>query len=584
MPSIEQTILSKAKANGINIVAPKTIQDKINWLKFHDSTPLKGKCADKIMVHDYVWVVLGEDICVPIIKVYDSVDQIKISDLPDKFVMKANHGYNMNIICKDKKSFNLEKVKPQLRKWLETNFGIESGQPHYAYIQPKIFVEELLEDDRQKESLFDYKFWCFNGEPKLWTINDGHGHGDIMYYDLDGNPVDLYATGANDKYTKPKGFEKMIEYAKKLSAVFEFVRVDFYEVNGKIYLGELTFTPGNGLFKYKKPGAAEQVGAMLNLDEKKNYEPGVSICLTAYNVQDFIEETLDSVQNQTWFKTHDNWEMIVGIDGCMKTLEKVRSIMGKYKHLRVFMMQSNCGTYVTTNTVMAAAKYDGLIRFDCDDIMAPTMVETIMKEKDDADYVYFQMENFGKKVGVTKTCGQVWMSHSVFDEFGGYLPWTCSADAELEIRMKHVAKIKHIKKVLMKRRVHEGNLTRRKETSYTSALRGENNRYISSYSRTVKTKQDAVIARFTNSYIEIFDKDTPFTPSKNKFPKLDMVYMNKTEWKLKRDSDDKKTKFSSVLSSGHTADKGDAYRSVLSKNYIATKREAAEKLKTFLNS
>ena len=93
-----------------------------------------------------------------------------------------------------------------------------------------------------------------------------------------------------------------------------------------------------------------------------------------------------------------------------------------------------------------------------------------------------------------------------------------------------------------------------------------------------------MIARFTNSYIEIFGKDTPFTPSKNKFPKLDMVYMNKTEWKLKRDSDDKKSKFSSVLSSGHTADKGEAYRSVLSKNYIATKREAYEKLRTFLNS
>ena len=93
-----------------------------------------------------------------------------------------------------------------------------------------------------------------------------------------------------------------------------------------------------------------------------------------------------------------------------------------------------------------------------------------------------------------------------------------------------------------------------------------------------------MIVRFTNAYIEIFDKDTPFTFSKNKFPKLDMVYMNKTEWKLKRDSDDKKLKFSSVLSSGHTVDKGEIYRSVLSKNYIATKREASEKLRTFLNS
>lgn len=529
MPTYEDIMHKALKEKKINIINPVTIQDKINWLKFHDSTPLKGMCADKIAVHEYVKSVLGKDICVPIIAVYDSVKQINPADLPNKFVMKTNHGYSMNLICRDKEKFDFASAKTNLVKWMKTDFGLESGQPHYSYITPKIFVEELLEDDRQKVSLFDYKFWCFNGEPKLWTMNDGNGHGDIVYYDMDDNVLDLYQTGSGNKYEKPSEFELMKDYARKLSKAFDFVRVDFYEVNGRVYLGELTFTPGRGLFRYKKKGADEFVGNMLTINTNKKYEEGVSVCLTAYNAQDFIEETLDSIEKQTWFKKHDNWEVILGIDGCMDTLKKVRSIMKKYRNLRVLMMNSNCGTYVTTNTVMSEAKYSGLIRFDSDDIMMPDLVESIMERKGDSDLLNFKFEYFGQKKGSAKSCGQVWMKHSVFDKFGGYLPWTCSADSDIECRIRKFCVLKTLGKVLFRRRIHGNNLTTKNETSTRSTLRQMNLRYSAHSVAQMKTIQDAVVVKFTSQFTEISSPDTPFVPSAKKFKKLDVVYQEHKE-------------------------------------------------------
>lgn len=528
MTTLESVIHDKLKRYNINVLNPVTIQDKLNWLMLHDSTPLKGVCADKIRVREYVTRVLGEDICVPVVKVYNRPEDIKLSELPDKFVIKANHGFNMNIICKDKSKFNLQERLPEIRKWMNTNFGVVSGQAHYSYITPRIVVEELLEDEKQQDSLFDYKFWCFNGEPKLWTINDGHGHGDIMYYDMDGNTVDLYGLGTGDKYERPAGFEKMVEYAKKLSEEFIFVRVDFYEVAGRIYLGELTFTPGNGKFRYKDHATDVMVGKMLKLPEKKTYDDGVSICLTAFKAQNYVEETLNSIYKQTWFKTHNNWEVLIGIDGCMDTLKKVREIMPRYKNLRVLMMDSNCGTYVTTNTVMSQAKYKWLIRFDSDDIMLPELVETLFKYKGISDYVTFHLMNFGNVSGsrqiVTKTCGQLLMNHTVFDDLGGFLPWTCSADAEMEKRVEPFYVKKKLSNVLMKRRIHGGNLTVKRNTNMSSPLRRYNINYINYVTKENKSRQRAVAVRITNFFTEIKDPGTPFKFSGHTFPRLDVVY------------------------------------------------------------
>ena len=232
------------------------------------------------------------------------------------------------------------------------------------------------------------------------------------------------------------------------------------------------------------------------------YEKGVSICITAYKADKFIKECLDSVVNQTWFNTHDNWEIIVGVDGCARTLHYLQSIMGNYKNLRVLMMDSNKGTYVTTNTIMKEAKYSGLIRFDSDDKMLPIMVQRILEEKNDNDLLYFRMQNFGKNTAKNSSCGQIYLRHEVFDKFGGYRPWICSADLELMKRLKKFIKIKKIKEVLFLRRIHDSNLTVDRKTNFTSPIRLSINQTIEK--EKFYFEKDAIIECVINTFKEIF--------------------------------------------------------------------------------
>lgn len=237
-----------------------------------------------------------------------------------------------------------------------------------------------------------------------------------------------------------------------------------------------------------------------NIDND-TYKSGVSICITAYKAKDFIKETLDSIAAQTWFKNHDNWEVIVGIDNCHETLAYLKTIMGNYKNLRVFMMDSNKGTYVTTNTIMSIAKYDGLIRFDADDIMLPNMVETIMKNRGGQGAVRFRMKNFGMNTDVSFAMGQIYVKHTVFDEFGGYKPWVCAADTDFKRRIEKFTKIKILSDVLMRRRVHQESLTRNKKTDKNSAVRMKYAKEIANMK--IRKKKDAIIYKETNTCKEI---------------------------------------------------------------------------------
>ena len=256
------------KFNGVKIDLenPETIQDKLNWLNIYDVNPLKWECTDKIRVRDYCKNVLGKDICIPILKVYKDVSEINWDELPDKFVIKCNHGSGMNILVRDKNNFDKASAIIKLDKWVHEDYTFKNGfESHYHWIEPRIFAEELMGDETQRWSLFDYKFWCFNGEPKLYTINDGYGHGDIMYYNMDGSENNLYGVKQHNNYKRPNNFDEMVEYARKLSKPFKFVRVDFYEINGKTYLGELTFVPGVGYFKYKSDEDDKRIGDLLTI-------------------------------------------------------------------------------------------------------------------------------------------------------------------------------------------------------------------------------------------------------------------------------------------------------------------------------
>lgn len=262
-----KNFLQNASLN-LNLEHPVTIQDKLAWLNIYDENPLKTYCADKIKLHDFCKEKLGEDLCIPIIKVYDKTDEINWDELPEQFVIKCNHGSGMNIIVKDKAQLDIKGSIVMLNKWMRTDFSTVNGfEAHYHDIERKIFVEKYMNDGH--ETLHDYKFWCFNGVPKIYTINDGNGHGDIMYYKMDGTEYNLYGVKKHQEYKKPELFDDMVSISKKLSDPFKFVRVDLYEINGQIYLGEMTFTPGACAFKYKNDEDNKKVGDLLELNTDK---------------------------------------------------------------------------------------------------------------------------------------------------------------------------------------------------------------------------------------------------------------------------------------------------------------------------
>ena len=249
----------------LDLTHPHTFCEKMAWLKVYDSTPLKARCADKIAVREYVREKIGEDLSIPAFGVYSHFSEIPFDKLPKSYVIKCNHGSGMNVIVKDgvlDKSAAAKKVEA----WMQTDY-LHLLEYHYKPIPKKIFVEAYLENGAG--GLVDYKFWCFNGQPKFYSVNAGHGHGAINYYGLDSKPYPVerldYPSDPSAKWRAPSGLARMIAYAKKLSEDFKFVRVDFYEVGGRIYFGELTFIPGGGYIKFK--GDTDlKLGEMLCLD------------------------------------------------------------------------------------------------------------------------------------------------------------------------------------------------------------------------------------------------------------------------------------------------------------------------------
>ena len=265
-------MLDFLRLNGIiiDLNNPKTIQDKLSWLNIYDTNPLKTKCADKIKLHEYCKDILGEDICIPIIKIYDRVDDIIWDELPEKFVIKCNHGSGMNIIFRNKNNFDKLNAIDKLSKWMKDDFAFRNGfEAHYHDIEHKIFVEEYKNDGNK--DLIDYKFLCFNGTPIYCQVIGGRNEKSrhLNYYDMDFDFVDIsrYDFPNNPKIIdkKPINFEKMKEFSKILSEPFKFVRVDFYEIDGRVFLGELTFTPGAMAFKYKNDDDNIKVGSLLKL-------------------------------------------------------------------------------------------------------------------------------------------------------------------------------------------------------------------------------------------------------------------------------------------------------------------------------
>lgn len=269
---LKQALLERAAIKGykkFEIDNPRTWCEKIQWLQINDDkNPLKSLCADKIRVHDYCKEKLGKDICVPILKVYDSPNDLDFSELPQKFVLKCNHGWNMNIVVENKDEKDRDECVDKLKTWLEVPFGLETVEPHYLSIERKCFAEWHI------GTPLDYKFWCFNGRPIYCTVNsnigeNGSEHYFINWYDMTWRFVNYsrldHSSNSKMLDAKPSKFNQMKEYASVLSADFRFVRLDFYEVDGTVYLGEMTFTPATGFIKWRRTTDDLRLGNMLTL-------------------------------------------------------------------------------------------------------------------------------------------------------------------------------------------------------------------------------------------------------------------------------------------------------------------------------
>jgi glycosyltransferase involved in cell wall biosynthesis len=203
---------------------------------------------------------------------------------------------------------------------------------------------------------------------------------------------------------------------------------------------------------------------------------GGIVLIPAFNAQDFIEECLDSIQNQTYFKDNDDWEIIVGVDGCQKTLDKVNEIKDKYKNLRVYYLKENRGTYITLNTILYKTMYNKSVTTGADDMMMPSLIEKVNVHMQDNDVVMYYMQNFypdGKQELSLKEAEGIAAVHwKVWDALGGYWEHRVAGDSDFELRLKKTNfKVHIIRKPLYLRRIHPNSLTQSVETGYMSLMR-----------------------------------------------------------------------------------------------------------------
>ena len=246
----------KKTGERLNLKSPRTLSEKIQWLKLHEilpRLPLYTQCADKYRVRDFVSDRGYADILVPLIGVYDSPDQIDFAELSDQFVLKANNSSGQNLIVKDKSKLNWQETKKILSSWLATEYWLAGGEWQYRDIHKKIICEEYLSSNSGE--LVDYKFFCYDGKVEYLDVWVDHGIGSrplYIYLDKNLQPVpfnkDTIAfQKAGRQVTLPDNLDQMFQIAQDLSKGFPFVRVDLYSTEGKIYFGELTFTPCAGV-------------------------------------------------------------------------------------------------------------------------------------------------------------------------------------------------------------------------------------------------------------------------------------------------------------------------------------------------
>ena len=254
---------------------PTTYNEKLQWLKLHDRQPLYTQLVDKYEVRRFVEERIGGEYLVPLAGgPWNSFDEIDFDALPERFVLKCTHDSGGLVICRDKRTLDREKARRRISQSLQQNFYYHNREWPYKDVQPRIIAEAYMEDASTNE-LRDYKFFCFDGEPRmLFVASDRQTAGEetkFDFFDMDYNHLDLRNGHPNAAVPpeKPAQFGLMRELAQKLSQGIPHVRVDLYEVNGRVYFGEMTFYHWSGMVPFDPPEWDRKLGSWIGLPENR---------------------------------------------------------------------------------------------------------------------------------------------------------------------------------------------------------------------------------------------------------------------------------------------------------------------------
>lgn len=261
----------------LNLKNPVRYTEKLQYLRLftYPKDPLVTKCASRDGVREYLKELALEELLIPIYGIYDSFDEIDFDKLPNQFVMKCTHACAFNKIVLDKSELDLKETRKQFNKWLKTNYGKKTVEFHYSPIKPRIIIEKYIGE--LEDLPVEYKIHVFNGVAKSMYVVTGRGK-DIRYnnYYIDWTPFDGSQFNGWKKtdyeLTPPSNWDEMVKIAEKLAEKFPFVRVDLYNINGKIYFSEMTFTPAKGTLILDDDKCDFEMGEWLKINTRLNHQ------------------------------------------------------------------------------------------------------------------------------------------------------------------------------------------------------------------------------------------------------------------------------------------------------------------------
>lgn len=248
---------------------PKLYNEKLQWLKLYDRKTIYSTMVDKIEAKKYAASIIGDEYIIPTINTWDDPDEIDFETLPEQFVLKCNHNSGVGMyICRNKAQINERKIKSELKKGLRRNYYKMWREWPYRDVKPRILAEKYMEDEKDPSALTDIKFFCFEGEPRIMYLSKDEAEDPRTdFFDMEYNHLPIRMRDPNSEIIpeKPQNFELMKDLAKKLSKGMHHVRVDFYEINNRVYFGEFTFYHCGGFEKVSPPEWNQKMGDWINI-------------------------------------------------------------------------------------------------------------------------------------------------------------------------------------------------------------------------------------------------------------------------------------------------------------------------------